>query len=757
MRKLFWAALPFSAAIFLAVYLLPERFFLPAGCLCALLGLFAPLFRGNTRKKAALAAAGLCAGFLWTGCYTALVRTPAHALAQGKAALYTATVLDYPTRTRVGASLPVELAGPDGRRHRVLLYLGGADEPLCPGDVVEVPLRLSPSNFIRGERIDYNDARGVSLIGYPEGEICVLSHPDRPPLRFLPQRAAHALKEAITGVFPRDVAPFLLALTTGDKGELPDGLYAAFRRSGVAHVVAVSGLHVGFLIGVLSALFGRRSRLTFGLGTGLILFFVLLTGASPSALRAALMLFCVLLAPLTGREEDRPTTFTAILALLLLLNPYAAAGVSLQLSFAAVAGIDTLTPILYGRWVKALPRGKGRLSKLLLAGARWAMGTLAVTLGALVFTAPLTALHFRTLSLVGPLTNLLVMWLVPLLFVGALLLGAVGVFFPALVLPFARLLALPARWVMGVVEAMARLPLASLSLDIPLFLAWAVAAYGMVLLWLFFRGRVRPALPLSALALTFCLTLLAHILPVYTAGLTVAALDVGQGASTLLFSGGSAVLVDCGGSGAEDAGDVAADYLQCLGRSRLDLLVLTHYHADHAGGVPQLLSRVEVDQILMPDVEPDAPLRREITELAEERGIAVTLLAEDAALNVGGATLTLFAPLGDGGANEEGLSLLCTRGDFDALITGDMNAVVEEILVREKALPDIELLLVGHHGSRKSTSEALLLATRPEQAVISCGYNTYGHPNGETLARLGAAGCDIYRTDRMGTVTVTIR
>lgn len=757
MRKLFWAAFPFSVAVFLSVYLLPEGLFLPVGALCALGVLGSRLLREDLRKRAALAAVGLCVGFLWTGCYTALVRTPAHALARGKADLYTVTALDYPARTRVGASLPVRLNGPDGRSYNVLLYLGGTEEPLCPGDVIQLPLRLSPSNIIRGERVDYNDARGVSLIGYPEGEIRVLSHPDRPPLRFLPQWAAHALKSSITRAFPRDVAPFFLALTTGDKGELPDGLYAAFRRGGVAHIVAVSGLHVGFLIGVLSILFGRRSKLTFALGTALILFFVLLTGASPSALRAALMLFCMLLAPLTGREEDRPTTFTAILAFLLFLNPYAAAGVSLQLSFAAVAGIDTLTPVLYGRWVKALPKGRDKLSRALLAGARWALGTLAVTLGALLFTAPLSALHFRTLSLVGPVTNLLVMWLIPLLFTGGLLLGAAGVFFPGLVPALARLLALPARWVIGVVEAVARLPLASLSLDIPLFLLWAVMAYLVVLLWVLFRKQVRPALPLSALALTFCLALLAHALPVYTSALSIAALDVGQGASTLLFSGDSTVLVDCGGSGAEDPGDVAADYLQSLGRSRLDLLVLTHYHTDHAGGVPQLLSRVEVGQILMPDVEPDAPLRREITGLAAEQGIAVTLLSEDAAVDFGGATLTLFAPLGDGGANEEGLSLVCTSGEFDALITGDMNNLVEEILVKEKSLPDIELLLVGHHGSRKSTSEELLLATTPEKAIISCGYNTYGHPNGETLERLSAAGCEIYRTDRMGTVTVTIR
>lgn len=215
--------------------------------------------------------------------------------------------------------------------------------------------------------------------------------------------------------------------------------------------------------------------------------------------------------------------------------------------------------------------------------------------------------------------------------------------------------------------------------------------------------------------------------------------------------------MDCGGSGAEDPGDVAADYLQSLGRSQLDLLILTHYHSDHAGGVPQLFSRVKVKHILMPDVEPSSPLRLEILKLAKEYGCDVTLLSKDVTTDFGAASLTIFAPLGDGGANEEGLSLICTSGEFDALITGDMNAMVERMLVKYKSLPDIELLLVGHHGSRNSTSEELLLATTPEQAIISCGYNTYGHPNEEILERLGAAGCELYRTDQMGSITLTVK
>ena len=145
------------------------------------------------------------------------------------------------------------------------------------------------------------------------------------------------------------------------------------------------------------------------------------------------------------------------------------------------------------------------------------------------------------------------------------------------------------------------------------------------------------------------------------------------------------------------------------------------------------------------------------TALAEEKGIETLFLAEDADVTFGESALRIYAPLGSGGANEEGLSVLCTAGDFDGLITGDMNDTVEKRLIKYGSLPDLELLVAGHHGSKYATSEELLLATTPELAVISVGYNTYGHPAPETLERLAAAGCAIYRTDWSGTVTITAK
>lgn len=123
-------------------------------------------------------------------------------------------------------------------------------------------------------------------------------------------------------------------------------------------------------------------------------------------------------------------------------------------------------------------------------------------------------------------------------------------------------------------------------------------------------------------------------------------LDVGQGLSVALTSGGRTALVDCGGTGSADPGDVAADYVQDLGLSRIDLVVLTHYHQDHAGGVPELLNRLDVGLLVLPDVEADDPLRAEITALAAEQGVETLFVSENTGVALGEAALTIYGPLG---------------------------------------------------------------------------------------------------------------
>ena len=145
-------------------------------------------------------------------------------------------------------------------------------------------------------------------------------------------------------------------------------------------------------------------------------------------------------------------------------------------------------------------------------------------------------------------------------------------------------------------------------------------------------------------------------------------------------------------------------------------------------------------------------------ELAEAEGAEVILVDDTVELSLGKSVLTLFPPLGGGTSNESGQFILCGYQDFDALITGDADAFVEKMLVKYCPIPDIELLVVGHHGSKNSSCEEFLRATSPELAVISAGANnSYGHPADETLERLEERGAEIHRTDQEGTVTVRVQ
>ncbi len=232
-------------------------------------------------------------------------------------------------------------------------------------------------------------------------------------------------------------------------------------------------------------------------------------------------------------------------------------------------------------------------------------------------------------------------------------------------------------------------------------------------------------------------------------------LNVGQGQCILLFSQGYTAMIDCGGN-EDNAGDIAADYLQTLGVSKVDMLILTHCHSDHTNGVEELMARLEVDSLILPELDSDdSESRAQVLALAEAAGTDVTLLEQSAQLSMGEIQLNLYTPLVNSGElNENGLFVLASQGEFDLLVTGDADSFSESFFFKYYPLPDFAALAAGHHGSATSTSEALLDALTPELCLISSGYNTYGHPSQQVLARLEQRGIAVYRTDKAGHVTI---
>ena len=332
-------------------------------------------------------------------------------------------------------------------------------------------------------------------------------------------------------------------------------------------------------------------------------------------------------------------------------------------------------------------------------------------------------------------------------------------------MPVAQIIAiLPAaalEYFMAVVRLLARLPYHALYTSNPYLFWWLLYFYAMIAVLVLSKNRRRRtnwAAGIAAAA-TLCLVV---ALPVFSSGraqMTASVLNVGQGESVMISAGGETALVDCGSSNSWiNAGTVAANEINTLGRTELTYLILTHYHNDHANGLETLFSRLRVRHLVLPVLSgaENQALQAEILALAEEDGTEVMFLREEREICMGDVCFQIFPPMGDGNNNEEGLSLLCSSGDFDMLITGDMDSETEEKLLRYTALSDVEVLVVGHHGSKYSTGTALLQALQPEAAVISVGANSYGHPAPATLARLEEAGAQVWRTDLRGTVSIRV-
>lgn len=747
-------ALPFGAGALLCLYLLPAAA-LPWAALAGLVlgwGLSAAL--KTVRRPLRIGTAGLVCGILWFALYSFLVLAPAERLA-GAGERVTVELLDYAESASYGARAVVRVLD-RGLPGRAVYYGDNGLLDLEPGDRVTADVKYYSARTLSGGESVYYTGQGIFLRLYGKNADVEDESGAGSP-RYLPQRLSLRLRQAVEEIYGGQRAAFLTAMLTGDREKLDEQSLSDLKESGLMHVTAVSGLHCGFLAALLGLLLFRRQRLTALLGYPVLLLYMLAVGCTPSVVRSCVMMGFLLLAPLAGRENDPPTALSGALLVILLSNPYAIGSVSLQLSFAAVAGLLLVTPRVQ-RALRSALRPSSKAGRKLWS---FLAGVLSASLGAMIFTAPLSAVYFQTLALVSPLSNLAVLWAAPVLFGGALLLTPLAAAVPAL-LPLTALPDALAGYVLRAAGALAKLPGHAVHFTGPVLIAWLVLCYGMLALCAATRSRPRTyglALALAAVCLIGARSL--PVMMIQDDALTIVAVDVGQGAATLLHSGGVTALVDCGClNSSSGPGNAVANVMEHYGWDRLDMVALTHYHQDHAGGLEGLFARVEVGELLLPqlgDSEDQSALQAEVLALAERYGTPVTFAETLLEEGLGRAIMTVYPPLGGSGTNEEGLTFLCTAGDFDMLITGDMAASTEKLLIEKYPLPDIEVLAVGHHGSKNSTCAELLEAVTPEAGVISVGENNrYGHPTAEALERLTAAGADIYRTDRQGNILIRV-
>ena len=657
-----------------------------------------------------------------------------------------------PDRTRLLLEASAAHLGPErvpaSGRVQLTLY-GETATALGESQRVLVDARLSrPVGYRNPGGFDYPAhlrRDGVLLVGHARADRLIALTPDVPPWRVAVKRWAVA---TIAERLPETSGALLAGLLLGERTSMPPATDEAFRRAGVYHILAVSGFNVALLAGAVFAalaLAGVPRRAAAVVAAATLVGFALVVGTQPSVLRATVMGLLLLIALLLDRRSQLPNALALATIGLLLWRPGDLWEPGFQLSFAATTGIVYLVP-----WITTALEARGWRRSLAAA--------VAVSLGAQAAVTPLMAAHFNQLSLIGVIANLAV---VPLAAV-ATTLGMAVLLAALLPGPIAEL-GFAALWVVllalrAVVAAAAALPAAMVNVPAPTVAA-AVAWYGATVLAPFTPGSRRCRVAVGALlAVVVALTAWPWLRPTERL-LRVTFLDVGQGDATLVeLPDGPRLLVDGGpgGAGRFDVGErVLAPFLWNRPLLRLDAVALSHWDIDHSGGLAAVLKRIRVGELWesgrAPAGAPDtvaALARTRVPRRALEAGQRVRL---------GAALLTVLNP-GPGpplAPNDDSLVLRLDWRGLSLLLTGDLGARGEALMLARAGPLRAVALKVAHHGSRSSSGAPLLDAVRPRVAVISVGArNPFRHPSAEVLARLEAAGAHVYRTDRDGAVIV---
>jgi len=725
----------------------------------------------------AVSTAGLGAGRLWVR----LVADPAHVLA---------LLEEKPPGPGGTIAWPVRLYpfSPRGNPGEFDARLWAMRRGYLATAYLDGPARGGDQGLTQGELYDACSLAAAALRIYDVFGI-------QNPLR----RAAWRWRCLLTRGRDGDTAAVAIAILLGQKDLLGSDLQHAFSRAGLGHLLAVSGLHVGFILALVLPLvhamaggvrttpgpgaYARRALGTLALA-GAVLGYVALTGAPASASRAGLMAIIAACGTAFDRRVDPWQTLGVVGSCLLLYQPLFLFDLGFQMSFLAVAGILAALAA-----ADLTPRAEGSHKASLRERIHRAVKTsLVVTVGAQVATAPAVASAFSALSWVAPVVNLagvpLGAMAVPVLAVGAIL-ADIGI-------PLGYWAIDAGHWLLSLLIGLARAlpPWAELEVPMPS----PLGAAGWLALWL--GGAItlaalrRPSAPAMlrlgrAMLITGALFGVASLsVPVVKGLLGVAevwVLDVGQGDAILVRSGwGRSVLIDGGGvpgaaaTGGYDVGERRlVPALKRLGVRRLAAVINTHPHEDHVHGLAAVIAHRRVEAVYASAVEGSGAAYRAFLHAAREKGLEVGRLDVGQRLQLEpGLSLTVLAggdlseweaferPTPLPSVNDRSVALLLEHPRGRALLLGDLEARGQRRLLaqgerfEELSVADVDVLLVPHHGDRVTQRTGLLDVVRPKVALISVGPNRYGHPSAEVLEALAALGARIARTDRHGAILV---
>ena len=673
---------------------------------------------------------------------------------------------------------------------KLLLTIGDTGINLKYGDRIRFICKLyRPRNFNNPGGFDYSRYlafQGISATGYlkSSGEIVKMAEGDGNFFR----KAIEGLREKIRRFIDEETELpnryIIKALLLGEKGEIPRKRREDFTAAGVAHILAISGLHLGFIALVAFAVFrgilrySERLMLAFDINKVSavltvfpVLFYAYIAGFSVSTFRATIMIMTFLTAIIIDRQRDLYNTLAVAALIISVISPTAIFDVSFQLSFVSVLVILFLIPrflyylsLIPGLPAKSTPSATKKTGRYI---GFLALVSIAATLG----TGPIVAYHFNRVAPLGFISNIVIVPMVGFLIIPLSLLVALTIFVsPSLASLFLGLDSIIAGSLVDLVGLFAHLPSVSFWVTTPTILE-------IILFYLFIAAlfNIKRLKRVGWITLVLLLFIGAdyfywHYANNLDPDFHVTFLSVGQGDSAVVeFPGGKRMLIDGGGfyNDSFDTGrNIIAPFLWKKKIKRIDYLILSHPHPDHLNGLRFIARNFNVREIWASGQGINLESYNELMDIIEDRGIKkVKMDVNTPTRYINGVRVDIYNPpvplfreqeIGlHQSLNNNSLVVKLTFKGVSFLFTGDIHEEAENILVEFGDRLKSTVLKVPHHGSSTSSTKGFLARVQPSYAVFSVGYkNRFGFPKKEVVERYRDLGCKIYQTDRDGAIAM---
>lgn len=657
------------------------------------------------------------------------------------------------------------------------------------GDIVRITGEPeTPERFTDFDYGRYLASQGIySTLYYPHIELL-----DRGQGNFI-RSFIYTVRNSISGslalFLPEPQCSLARGILLGIRQTIPSYINEMFSRTGTAHILAISGLHLsivtGILLGASKWAFGKRYYIYIWFALVAVWTYAALTGLRPPIVRGAIMGSMFLFAELLGRQRSAITALTFAAAIMIGINPLILWDAGLQLSFLAMAGLVFIYPMIRDPFPQ--PMTKAFPASFAITTRAATFKNIAITSAAVLATLPVIAYHFGTISLVGIAATFFALPALPFIIISAALTGILGMVLPLLGTIAGWIAWLFISYLIIIIKAFDALPFSSL--EISDVAQWQIGLYYGLLIVLFISLRYRERLRsivnsavsifrahfLKTLYFAISLPWKYTVLPlliitalIWTAvanmpddKLHVSVLDIGQGDAILIQTpGGQDILID-GGPDPQKLKLELGERLPFWDRT-IELLILTQPQADHLTGLIDIVQLYKISQIIEPPFSSESALYTRWRSLIDEKKIRYTNIYADQQIDLGSNIgIDLLSPPAtpfhgtSDDINNNSLVVRLVYNKISFLLTADIHHEAESYLIGQRAMLNSTVLKVAHHGSNTSSTDEFLAVVDPEIAVISAGAdNRFNHPHPAVIDRLNAqVGQDrTYITSRAGTV-----